>query len=657
MWIDLSLGLGAGCEHTRAISVWDQMMFESFPIFPRRRVKHLKRPCLYLLALFLALPVSQASLSDSLAQEHPAEAPGRESLDREFQARLRELLDWCREQALEAERAATAQTLFFRDPQRQYLFLPEGPGTSLPATLDATWRDKLSAARTEYAEQLFKLAGQLAEGDQGAPAYQLLHEVLYWDPEHAAAREALGHRRGADGWQAYGERLTVREAPKAHPELNWPARSYQLVTTENFEIASRADERTTRMLAEQLQRWHWVWRQVMFDYWSSPSAIRSWLSGKTKARPASKKYRVVFFRDKEQYVAELGKQIPGIEVSTGYYSDQLRLACFYAGEEPQDSATWRHELTHQLFQETIRTRKSPFSEERLWLGEGIAMYFEGLCDFGSFVTLGGFDTRRLQFARIRCLQEGAYLPFAELDALSQNQLQTDPEVRQLYSQSAGITQFLMTTEQGRFRPGLIEFLKGFYSGKPRSDAWSKTVGLEAAEIDRLYPEFLKIAPGQLQRDLIAPEAVTELALPNSELTDRDFEQLGKCTALQWLDLRGTGLTADRLSLLQGCRELKQLFASGCQLDRGALAGLLVLPQLQELDLSGTELTLEDWQSLGALKQLRILSLRQVNLPEAGARDLANLASLEQLDLTGSRLAEGALEYLQTARPKLKIIRE
>lgn len=610
---------------------------------------------LRLLLLLVVLSLGQPTVATLRAQQSAAQPAGREQLDREFQTRLQELVAWCREQGLEAERTATAQTLFIRDPQRQYLFLPDGPAKPPADTLDVTWRSKLSELRNHYAEQLFQLAGQLAEGEQGAPAYQLLHEVLYWDPDHAAAREALGHRRSDDGWQAYSERLTVRDAPKVHPELNWPARSYQLVTTENFEIASRADEATTRMLAEQLQRWHWVWRQVMFDYWSSPAAIRSWLSGKTRSRPATKKYRVVFFRNRDEYNAELGKQIPGIEVSTGYYSDQLRLACFFAGEQAQDLATWRHELTHQLFQEAIRTRKSPFSEERLWLGEGIAMYFEGLLDFGGFVTLGGFDTRRLQYARLRCLEEKKYLPFAELDSLSQSQLQADSDVRQLYSQSAGLTQFLMTAENGRYRPGLIEFLKGFYSARPKDEAWSKLVGIEAAEIDRRYPEYLRVEPGQLQRDLIAPAAVTELALPNSGLTDRDFQALAQCTALQWLDLSGSELTAERLRLLAECRELEQLFLDDCRLERGALAGLQVLPQLQELDLSGTELFPEDWRFLTQLKQLQILSLRQVNLPDEAAAAIASLESLKQLDLRGSRPAEGLLKRLQDSRSQLKII--
>ncbi len=224
----------------------------------------------------------------------------RAPLDQQFQQQVQQLSAECREQGWDAEAQFTLQTLFIRDPQRQYIFLPDGPGKELPVHLDSVWREKLTRLRAGYAEQLFELAGRWAEAEAGAPAYQLLHEVLYWDPNHVAAREALGHRRDEEGWQAYSERLTERDAPKAHPELNWPARSYRLVTTENFEIASQADAETTRLLAEQLQRWQWIWRQVCFDYWSSPGAIRSWLSGKTRARPASKKYRVVLFSDQEK---------------------------------------------------------------------------------------------------------------------------------------------------------------------------------------------------------------------------------------------------------------------------------------------------------------------------------------------------------------------
>lgn len=580
--------------------------------------------------LLIAVALGQPLLLP--AQEEVSSSITREDIDRDFQEQLKELIEWCDQQQLKQERVETARTLFARDLRRQYIFLPDGPVKKLPENLDEAWRKKLQELRGKYAESLFELAKQLARGEVGAPAYQLLHEVLYWDQNHVAAREALGHRRGEDGWQAYGERLSVRDAPKAHPELNWPARSYKLVTTDNFEIASQADEATTRLLAEQLQRWQWVWRQVCFDYWSSPVAVRSWLDGKSKARPTTKKYRVVFFRDQEQYVKELEKYVPGVGISTGFYSDQLELAFFYANPGNSDLSTWRHELTHQLFKETIRTRNAPFAAEQLWLGEGIAMYFEGLYDFNDFVTLGGFDTARLQYARLRALKDRNYLSFAELARMSQSELQSHPDVRQLYSQAAGLTQFLMTAEQGRHRAGIIEFLKLFYTGKPKPEVWEKVVGLSAEEIDRSYPEFLQIVAGDIERDLIAPEAVLELVLPMAKLNEKDMSRLGECTQLRWLDLSNAKIEAGVVKPLNGCQKLG------------------------ELDLSGIKLSAEDFLALRELKTLRILSLAGVEISEENFQALVALESLEQLDLTGSQISGESLSRLSQTRPKLKIVK-
>ncbi|MFM7118190.1 MAG: hypothetical protein ACKO0N_16320 [Planctomycetota bacterium] len=568
------------------------------------------------------------------AQEEAPSRITREEIDRDFQEQLQQLMKWCDEQGLKQERSETARTLFSRDPQRQYIFLPSGPVRKLPENLAESWRKQLEEQREKYAESLFDFARQELFGTlRGASSYQLLHEVLYWNPDHAAAREALGHRRGEDGWLAFSERLKVRAAPKVHPELNWPAGSYQLVTTENFEIASQADEATTRMLAEKLQRWHWVWRQVCFDYWSNQEAVRSWIEGKSKARPATKKYRVVFFRDREQYVKELEKYVPGVEISTGFYSDKLELSFFYSSQGNPDLATWRHESTHQLFKETIRTTKSPFNASEIWLGEGIAMYFEGLYDFGDFVTLGGFDTQRLQYARLRALKDGQYLPFNKLKRLGQRELQTHPDVRQIYSQSAGIAQFLMTANGGRYREGLITYLDAIYGGKYyKSDAFNVWTGIWDAEIDREYREFLKVKRGQVERELIAPEAVAELALPQAELSEKDMARLGECTQLRWLDLSRAKIEGGVVRPLTGCQKLG------------------------ELDLSGLKLSAEDFQALGELKALKILNLSGVEISEENFQVLAAIQSLEQLDLTGSQISQEWLSRLSQTRPKLKIVK-
>jgi Leucine-rich repeat (LRR) protein len=179
---------------------------------------------------------------------------------------------------------------------------------------------------------------------------------------------------------------------------------------------------------------------------------------------------------------------------------------------------------------------------------------------------------------------------------------------------------------------VIDFLKLFYTGKPKPEAWQKTVGLTAEQIDQQYPRFIRIEPGQVDRDLIAPAAIGELALPEGELNEKDIARLGDCTDLRWLDLSNAKIEAEVVKSLTGCQKLG------------------------ELDLSGLKLSAEDFQALGELKALKILSLAGVEISEENFQALAELESLEQLDLTGSQISQEWLSRLSQTRPKLKIVK-
>ena len=59
----------------------------------------------------------------------------------------------------------------------------------------------------------------------------------------------------------------------------------------------------------------------------------------------------MLFRDRDEYVRQLSRAEPRIEISVGYYSQQHQKAFFYAGDDAVRD-TWVHESTHQFFQET-----------------------------------------------------------------------------------------------------------------------------------------------------------------------------------------------------------------------------------------------------------------------------------------------------------------
>ena len=526
----------------------------------------------------------------------------RQQLEDVFLSELNSISQWCRQNELATQAAQTLNWHIDRDPQRQYIFLPGkfGLPTADAADSDATqreWTEKLNHARRSQANRIFQFAKRAASAGAGDIAFQSLNETLFYNPDHVRARETLGHRKSDDGWRIASERVKPRPAPRQHNELRWPAKSYLLVTTPHFRISSKANEKETLELARKLERWHLVWRQVFFEFWSRSANVERWLDGKGKARKSTKQFDIVFFADRQQYVDELKRWVPGIEGSVGYYNENLRTSFFYASDDPIDRDTWKHEAAHQWFQESIRSIKAPFDDGFLWLGEGIAMYFESLADQNTHFTLGGFDARRLQYSRRRKLEEGFYIPLQQLSSWSREQLQQRPDLAKIYSQSSGLTHLLMTDKNGMYRPRLVEFLKLMYQGKLKPGSFEKILGVNFNQLDQNYDGFLKIDAKTVSRYLVNCKYITGLALPRAGLDDAAFQAIGNCHRLQWLDVAANSVTAKQIESLRGCEQLTQLFLTGCRIDPDVVAALASLPALAELDLSYSNMSVRAVEEL------------------------------------------------------------
>ena len=378
------------------------------------------------------------------------------------------------------------------DPHRQSIYLPQSKFLTSDSS-DAskkTWQENFISIRREHAKKLFELA---KESNVQSPAitYQLINETATVDPDHVEARRILGHRKLEDRWRVASGRLRPKLGTQAFKILDWKPRSYRIVRSDHFEIYSKASEAETVRLARLLENWHRCWRQVFFEFWGRASLLERWLDGKSQQRPSSRKFKVVFFASQQQYIDELEPLVPGIGVSLGYYDDQSKLSFFFAGDQETED-TWRHEATHQWFSESIRSRKSPFDNGNIWLGEGIAMYFESLRNSGPYFTLGGLDARRLQYARIRKLRDQFYIPFQKLHALGRVSLQRQAQIKKIYSQSAGLTHMLMNSETSEYQSNLIEYIKLLYQGKLKPGTFEKITGLSPEQVDQNYQRFVRL---------------------------------------------------------------------------------------------------------------------------------------------------------------------
>ncbi len=586
----------------------------------------------------------------------------RLALEPAFQQELAAIATWCRENGLEKEAVATLDWSWDRDPNRQYIFLPKETPISPPRPPDTkpaepvdVWQTKLIAARRVHAIRIFELAKKAAAAEAGAFAFQCLHESLHYDPDLEAVRTILGHKKRDDHWQVASGRLRSKQATKTHPQINWPKKSYLVVSSDHFEIASRASEEETLFLAESLEKWHLVWRQVFFEFWNRPTTVERWINGKGQQRKSSRKFRIVFFKDRNQYIEELAPHVPGIEVSSGYYNDSDDCSFFYASHDSEIHDTWRHEATHQWFSESIRTPKPPFENTHVWLGEGVAMYFESITDFGDYVTIGGLDSRRLQYARVRTLRDEYFIPLAELIDIGRSQLQKREDIRKLYSQSAGLTHFLMNAQSGKYEQALIGFLRLLYQGKLKPDSFEKFVGISIADLEREYRNYLKPSSQQVQSFLLQPESRTELAFPTIQLDVGALNTIGRCAELQWLDLSTTSIDHARLNALRGCAKLEQLFLTGCRIEPGALAALAPLANLHELDLSGSNITDDGLQPLTSFNALHTLRIISTHITDAGLQTIAQIPNLKVLDLGQTPVSPAAVSRLKKTRPKLEII--
>ena len=483
----------------------------------------------------------------------------RDKLAQEFGSQLKPILEQCGQ---DQRTALQRELLIRRDPKRTYVFL--APVTRLKNNhgIPENTFEQLKQARSQYSQKLFELAQAQAEQKNASMAFQLLHEAIYYDPDHAQLRKILGHRLTDDqkNWHVASGRLRIRKASRAHPEFKWPRGEYYLCSTSHFEIASQANETETEQLARKLEQWHGIWRQVFFDYWSNPGTLVRWIDGKGSVRIPSRKFKVIFFKNEQQYIETLSTRVPGIQGSSGYYDDREKMSFFFAGDRTVED-TWRHELTHQLFSETTRTVKSPFESQFLWLGEGIAMYFESLTQHDGFVTLGGFDSRRLQYARRRYIKEQYFVPIKTLSAASQKEFQTHPDRAKIYSQSAGVAHFLMNSSYGNLQRPLSGFLKLCYQGKLKKDAFAKSLGISYEELDKQYQAFLLVQTGEIERWLKSSLSRTEFAFPATKLSAGDFQALGACENLLWLDLSATQIDDSTFHHLKTCRNLEQIFLS------------------------------------------------------------------------------------------------
>jgi hypothetical protein len=566
----------------------------------------------------------------------------------DFAEKLEGLAKKCVTLELTDEAKTTRAWVRDRDPNRQYIFVPRQSDPTEPVE-DAPrvvrqWHSKFREYRSEFAEQLFQVANVHAEAGDGTTAYQLLHEVLWQDPQHGQAKRVLSTS------PSFSERISRRAGTRTHRDFGWRPRTYWQIESAHYRITTSHSAEAGVELARKLDLLHSVWRQVFFDYWSASESLAERMRGGNARLGKRQKLDVVLFRDRDEYVQQLQKHEPQIAMSLGYYMKGRRTAFFYADGESV-VPTWYHEATHQLFQEFGDAIEEVGENSNFWLAEGIAVYMESLIDFGGHCTLGGFDADRLQFARARALGNQFYMPLEELVSLGREALQKHEDIGRIYTQSAGIVHFLMDGERGKYRRSLVNLVTLLYLGRARSDSLPGLLEMPVAQLDQAYLQFLAVRDDDF-RFLSPPAYRRNLGLGRTAVSDAAAERLRGSRQLQWLDLSFTKITDKAISHLADAVQLRQLNLEGTEVGDKAIEALAGLRELEELDLSNTRVTDACLDQLSRFDKLKVLWLTNTSVTDAGIARLARLDFLELLEVSNTNVTAEGLKSLREKLPKL-----
>jgi hypothetical protein len=453
-------------------------------------------------------------------------------LHSKYTAQLQELAAWCDSKKLAEQAKITRQWTGKRDPNKLYVAdLPRAIGRpELPADSPAEvveWDRRFWQLRRQQAKSLADLARKAVRADRASLAFDLVIAAIREDPDHDKIRLLLGYQKFRNGWYTQYEVDKLKSGQVWHEKFGWlPSkylRRYQQgerwspkgwvtaeedsrlrrditngwdVQTEHYAILTNDSLEGGVQLGVKLEQLFRVWRELFIRYFATPGQVADLFDGRARKRQMPfPQLRVVYFRDRDDYVRGLPILFPNLKkevvgMSEGVYIADARRAFFFAGKE-QDDRTMYHEATHQLFHQTRPVADNVGYRANFWIVEGIAMYMETLRRENGFLVLGGFDDARMLAARYRLLVDNFYVPLSEFSSYGLQKLQADKRISTLYSQAAGLTQFLVHYDGGRYRDALVAYLSAVYSGADTPVILAQLTGASFAELDKQYREYIQ----------------------------------------------------------------------------------------------------------------------------------------------------------------------
>lgn len=495
-----------------------------------------------LLGLILCCGLGMTCAPPVRAQSSPSER--RLRLYQEKHARLQEkfvrdmnaLADECEAQSYFKDAAEIRRRASLAGSQSAALdVLPEEMLPPIPLTLpdlERQWRLKLRKLETDYALDLYKIARDVLHQGYPSMVFQLIREVAYHNPDHKNARGMLGYVQDKGKWTTSFRRFMESRKLVDHPRFGWieerivpryenGERQFdgQWMSVEK-EAALRSDfknawevgsehflVRTNHSLekgveiSRALEDFHDFFLREYTAFFRSPQQMERLLESGSKARwEPSKRYRVNYYRNKEEFVSALVSRQPQIEKANGLYMPHDRVAYFYDDELPEDTEEQRaskretmyHEVTHQLLGESRLKTLDVGEKSNFWAVEGFPCYLESYRPGNSKQEVGDPHHIRIYWARKRALEENIYWPMQNFTKLSRAEFPLEADA---YNQAAGMVHFFLNYEDGLYRDAFIQYLSNIYdpvaSLRPQAMNLEQLTGVDFQTLDQQYHDHLK----------------------------------------------------------------------------------------------------------------------------------------------------------------------
>ncbi len=463
-----------------------------------------------------------------LAAEQTSGADTRKAaieLRAKYAADIRQLAKWCEANGLADEAKQTIHVLGPSDPLKLYIPVLPVEISPPPAAGDtsekARWRSRLNKLRHEQALTLFEMARHAVKNGSAGLAFDLAVATIQADPDYEPVRRLFGYQKYRGQWHTVYEVKKLRAGFVWSDKFGWLPKAYLRryeqgqryydgqwisadddvkrhrdirsgwdVETEHYTIRTNHSIEAGVALGVKLEQLFRLWQQLFVRYYASEADVVAMFNGRSKALLGPQRHDVVYFRDRDDYNRSLRAAMPNIAISIGVYVDQTRRAYFFAGPQ-SDDRTLFHEATHQLFHESRMVAPDVGRRANFWIIEGIAMYLESLRQEDGFFVLGGFDDERMVAARYRLLKDDFYVPLKEFTSYGMERIQHDKRIGTLYSQAAGLTNFLVHYDGGRYRDALVAYLAAVYTGRDDATTLAKLTGSSYSDLDKQYRQFMK----------------------------------------------------------------------------------------------------------------------------------------------------------------------